>query len=523
MYRAIIADDNILIRESLVKTIPWSELNIKIIGVAQNGIEEKKLILNAHPDIIITDIKMPGLSGLEVIQIIRKLKSNAKVIVISGYNEFEYAQKAIKLGVFDFLLKPVSNDEMVSILNKVVHDIETERRKNDKIDAAKQQQLNRVLADITMEKQTYDDLVIKEIIRENHLKKCKYIYTIFRLKTNYRERGPQVLNYLENSMKQKNNTIIVNVYDNIIETIFYFEKNISNAIIDIRLKKILNEYASGVNDVFDEKIGIAVSNCTIDFFKLSDLRKQCIEIMEKVFWCSSEVIMFYKYYKVLNIDSSEMIMREIQQLNDYPLEIENIRKIKEVIIQYLNSIEKTGQGNEFYIKCLLSEACLEINRKCSSIVSVIKNCDANIVLDEINQLTDINNAKTFFESYIENLIKQMQNTVVSDKPIIENTLNYIKLNYRNPNVSLSEAADVVDVNASYLSRLLKKETGKNFSEILTEVRLEKAKRLLKRASMKISDIAGDCGYKEYAYFYQVFKQYTGISPTEYKKMNIKNE
>ena len=212
MYRAIIADDNILIRESLVKTIPWSELNIKIIGVAQNGIEEKKLILNAHPDIIITDIKMPGLSGLEVIQIIRKLKSNAKVIVISGYNEFEYAQKAIKLGVFDFLLKPVSNDEMVSILNKVVHDIETERRKNDKIDAAKQQQLNRVLADITMEKQTYDDLVIKEIIRENHLKKCKYIYTIFRLKTNYRERGPQVLNYLENSMKQKNNTIIVNVY-----------------------------------------------------------------------------------------------------------------------------------------------------------------------------------------------------------------------------------------------------------------------------------------------------------------------
>lgn len=130
-----------------------------------------------------------------------------------------------------------------------------------------------------------------------------------------------------------------------------------------------------------------------------------------------------------------MIMREIQQLNDYPLEIENIRKIKEVIIQYLNSIEKTGQGNEFYIKCLLSEACLEINRKCSSIVSVIKNCDANIVLDEINQLTDINNAKTFFESYIENLIKQMQNTVVSDKPIIEKTLNYIKSNYRNPNVS----------------------------------------------------------------------------------------
>lgn len=171
MYRAIIADDNILIRESLVKTIPWSELKIKIVGVAQNGIEEKKLILNAHPDIIITDIKMPGLSGLEVIQIIRKLKSNAKVIVISGYNEFEYAQKAIKLGVFDFLLKPVSNDEMVSILNKVVHDIETERRKNDKIDAAKQQQLNRVLADITMEKQTYDDLIIKEIIEENHLKK----------------------------------------------------------------------------------------------------------------------------------------------------------------------------------------------------------------------------------------------------------------------------------------------------------------------------------------------------------------
>lgn len=179
MYRAIIADDNILIRESLVKTIPWSELNIKIIGVAQNGIEEKKLILNAHPDIIITDIKMPGLSGLEVIQIIRKLKSNAKVIVISGYNEFEYAQKAIKLGVFDFLLKPVSNDEMVSILNKVVHDIETERRKNDKIDAAKQQQLNRVLADITMEKQTYDDLVIKEIIRENHLKNVNIFILYF--------------------------------------------------------------------------------------------------------------------------------------------------------------------------------------------------------------------------------------------------------------------------------------------------------------------------------------------------------
>jgi two-component system response regulator YesN len=121
MYQVVIIDDNRIVVQSIKKTIDWNALGCTVAGTAYNGIEGQKLIYDVKPQIVITDIMMPGFDGLEMIKTLKAANSNVKFIVITGYSNFEYARQSIKLGVFDFILKPIANDELTKAISKAVH------------------------------------------------------------------------------------------------------------------------------------------------------------------------------------------------------------------------------------------------------------------------------------------------------------------------------------------------------------------------------------------------------------------
>jgi len=130
MYTMLVADDERWIRERIISSIDWSRIGVSVAGEAADGEEALALCIKLKPDIILTDIRMPGISGLDFIRSLNDERINARIIIISGFNDFDYAQKAIKLGVVDYILKPVENTELVDIVKKCIRQIEAETYKN---------------------------------------------------------------------------------------------------------------------------------------------------------------------------------------------------------------------------------------------------------------------------------------------------------------------------------------------------------------------------------------------------------
>jgi len=136
MYTMLVADDEMWIRERIISSIDWKKIGVYIAGEAADGEEALSLSRQIKPDIILTDIRMPGINGLDFLKSINEEGLNARVIILSGYGDFDYAQKAIKLGVADYILKPVENNELVSIVKKCIRQIEAETYKNRIIEQA---------------------------------------------------------------------------------------------------------------------------------------------------------------------------------------------------------------------------------------------------------------------------------------------------------------------------------------------------------------------------------------------------
>ena len=131
MLRLLIADDERVIREMIHDLIDWNSLGIEVVGLCKNGIEAYDMVLDEYPDIVLTDIKMPGLSGLELIQKVSELNQNIQFIILSGYGEFEYAKEALRMGAFDYLLKPVEEEGLTAILERYIEIREKKRKETD--------------------------------------------------------------------------------------------------------------------------------------------------------------------------------------------------------------------------------------------------------------------------------------------------------------------------------------------------------------------------------------------------------
>jgi two-component system response regulator YesN len=133
MHKVVVIDDNRIMIQSIAKSIDWNALDCAVVGTAYDGIEGRKLVLEVKPDIVISDIRMPGFDGLEMIKTLRAADTSAKFIIITGYSNFEYARQSIKMGVFDFLLKPISDDELTEAIQKAVRALDKEKGAVDEI------------------------------------------------------------------------------------------------------------------------------------------------------------------------------------------------------------------------------------------------------------------------------------------------------------------------------------------------------------------------------------------------------
>lgn len=506
MYKILVVDDMTLIRKGIIKMIDWEKLNSMFAGEAENGRKAIELIKNVNPDIIIMDMRMPEMDGTALLKYISKNSPHIQTIVISGYDDFEYAQQAIKNGSIDYILKPVNSEELNNSIKKACEVIYKNNYYTGK---------NKLACEYFYQVFHGKDLNLKELLKYldiSELKKYKVNVAVIRHRANIAIEAE----VLQNCLKQADNykeAMTFSINPNEIIIIKYCEYRGETDIPELSVFLDIENFL--INNLKDNRIIMGIGEMCIGFENVYNSYKTSYESL--VYCILDEKNHIFNY--------SNTSLR-----NQYYI---NIEEYAPELLANVTSGNISGTAaivNSLFDKIISKD---NISLDCvilfvSDFCHILLKIDTNI-LDEIqNFLKKLRSAEYIFTfQSIEN-IKRVVFNLYSLKAkkyndeqggkvsIISNVINFIQKNYSSE-IGLEEISKLYYINPSYLSKIFKQETEENISGYITKIRIEKAKVLLKTGNIKIPNIAQMTGFNDYIYFYKVFKKVTGMTPKEFKE------
>lgn len=528
MIKVGIADDEVNICRLIYNLIDWKSLDMNVIGMAHDGIAALELVKNHSPHLMITDIRMPGCDGLDFISKAKKINEDMDFIIISGYRDFEYAQTAIKYDVCDYLLKPINKKELIKTLEKICkkHDKkqihlnneqELEKRLKDDIQKIRQDFIKSILYNSDF----YDTKTIETLNTQYNFNFNSGLFQIFAVKIDCGFSPENAAGI--HIVKNKANSIILDIqefcYD--IELIFYKytmyvlinyssqnEKNVRK-----KLKTILDQLLMQKNIFTGYTFTIGLSNIETDLTNIKELINQAEQaIMQRIFYGGAKI---YEYEQKQMI--ATVSIPNLNKIFENAIDVLNKKELINVVHEIKNKFISTVQGKAAF------ETVLHI---LNTYITILKQKNIrydyktmyNTFLDGALRCTDFNeifeNLCIMIENSFDKIIYEFEQ---ADSKPIRIAKEYIKKNYMK-SLNLEEVSAVAGFNASYFSSLFKKECSINFTEYITEVRMEKAKELLKETDLGIYAICIDIGYSDLKYFTKSFKKFTGVKPNEYRKL-----
>ncbi len=513
MKKVLIVDDEFLARLGLKTLIDWEEFGYKIVGEAANGKEALEILDRTDPDILLTDIKMPVMDGLTLIEEVRKRKKNIQIVVLSNHDDFSYAQKAIKFGVTLYILKSELNEANISNLLKNLSDVSYE---NTEKNADNKTQRENYLKSQLLGKPVDDEFLPSTLSAPPKNLFTDADYFIIR-------------GFCDTSMISENsNDMLVRTIRSIIgkafsqhDLISFFYKNqfyftvIADAVSDKQdpvenVKDIMQQLVRNVKQYFDVSVQIGISNIGKPDRFPQMLREA--EISRKCCFFTLDSICFYNpdlLQKGSHISISQSKVFSF-------IEDEKKEEMKEYVSEIFTKL-KMMKDYSIYKNAMVD------------LLAIAKSACEHYELGELPSLPPtkfsyenifclpfINSAEEYILVLYETIYDARLSRIASYSPAVRNTIAYIKNNY-SKNISLSEAAQMSDLSESYLSLLFKQEVGVNFSTYLTEYRLEIAKKMLKTTNKKIYEISDEIGFSSPYYFSKVFKESTGVTCKEYRE------
>lgn len=530
MINLLIADDEIEILEGIRSVIDWEAHDIRICGEASDGESALELIYKLSPEVILMDIRMPKLTGLQVLEEIHRNNLNTKCIILSGYDDFYYAQEAINLKAADYLLKPCQPDDILESVLRAKKAIEAETLKDTLFDKYKNYFYENV--SVLREK------LLRELIYNTHsnyttLQDKMDLYKINLSKSNLLVTIVHI-DILHESNKQFNQIdlealkiAIKEVIDNIIPKEFGKEifQNNEDIVTILSHEEPINWYSFSSNIFRDIKnkikndfqilTTIGIGGIVEDISEIYKSYNEAVSAIDAKFFMGEDNVIFFDEISLKNLNSMHYPVNEdIKIINC--LSTGNIDNLKSSVENYFNTLCNESLVSKEYIKysCFallgsILKFCLE---KTANINKIFENND--------NWFNEINNCKTIFELketilkiayYIFKVMSENNNTNYLIKVAVE----YIKEHFRE-DISLETIAKNIFITPGYLSLLFKQETGVNFLEYLHKYRIQKAKEYFRNKLLKNYEVSQMVGYTNEKYFSQMFKRYTGLTPTQYK-------
>lgn len=524
MIGMIVVDDELIIRQGLL-SIPWNDFGIEVKGAASNGEEALALIKSTQPEILLTDIRMPGMDGLKLIYAVKSEMPGIKAILLTGYQDFSYAHTAIGLGAFGYVLKPSDPEEIVNIVLKAKKQVEdelAEKYKNEqiiqKINKFKPAVLNSFVQDLLYGRNT-DGEDISEKCREFNLTLVNYVVMLIEF-----ERGNELLSGELLGRLKEEICITASGYNkfnalNINHSTYCIinEISISEDFVKDKMLSLAMEIRNNLKSKFNIYVSIGISRCCNSAANMFTAFNQAMNCLRMKFSLGRGAVIHVEELMTSLKRQNVLALKFIDEVIEN-IKTGNYRKVEELTRELLFRLAKEQKADEQMIKSI----CFDILMSSLRVLKEEKSIEAKELDEQFfhSILTRCNDVEEL-EECVLNTLMNIMDSVHSKAPVIRNkvtndVLDYIERFYMD-DISLLTASESVFMNHIYISRLIKKETGETFLDILTRTRMKKACELLANSTLKTYEISDLVGIKDSGYFSQVFKKYNGVTPSEYRE------
>lgn len=535
MIKVLIADDEEKVCTLIYKLVNWQDFGMEVVATVYNGIEALERIKELAPDVVITDIRMPGYDGIELIAKAKEINDHIEFIIISGYRHFEYAQSAIKYGVSDYLLKPIKKEELTDTLEKI-------RllclRRSEQLSA--QEQLRLRLQDDTSKQreQLLVDFLLnssKEItsLEELNQRYCfEFVKGIFQLVAikidclfeDFNADSTKVLSekaskILDTILRDSCREMEIFCQDTVVYAVLNYSSE-NHLSLRRQLKAVMSELLVQ-QTVFGK---VCFTLCVGKQVEDVHMLPQCFmsakdAVFQRLVDGTGKMIDDTPAVEYILINQ-ELLLGDFRRRLSQAVELLDLQAALAAVgaLASVVPINEKTKGSQIFKLVLAAGEMFMVS---------IKNIQYNVEIPaEIHEqfkirLSLCGTVEQLFEA-LSLLIRTqidfiLQENRQADNRPIRMAKEYIQKNYMNP-IGLEEISAMVGFNLSYFSVLFKKETGKNFLEYLSEVRISNAKELLRETNLSITEICTRVGYLDQKHFIATFKKYAGIKPGEFRKL-----
>lgn len=543
MLKIFLAEDEVVVRETIKRMIPWEELGFELVGEAADGEMALPLLIRQQPDLLITDIKMPFMDGLTLARLAKKEIPGLKVVILSGYDDFNYAKQAIGIGVEDYLLKPITKNALIERLSEIRSRYEHEKTQKEyyeKFHREMQAYEKNSIRDFfeALVRGSMDMMEVYKRAEKLGLDIVAEAYNVLIFTMNcdedfsgqrdeYSSWEAESLELLENFFAGHSSAMLFrsNIFSYGVllkgqrETI---EENTRACVDEIR--KILSRQ-DGRREWF-LAVGQSVE-------RLSQIQKS-YHTASRAFsqrYLYDENILYYDEMETMEHPGGQAETEDNAYLQKVDVNALNPAILQKFLSNGLQEETENFVKDYFYaigqepMESLVFRNYVILNVR-FSVISFIKGlgCDTNEMesADTEEVLAESGKNMESAIAYAKKMISQAieirdQNSGNKNRSILKTAVDFIDSHYMEEDISLNTVANVANVSANHFSALFSQNMGQTFIEYLTTLRMNKAKELLRCTGMRSSEIAGEIGYKDAHYFSYLFKKTQGMTPSDYRK------
>lgn len=544
MLKIFLAEDEVVVRETIKRMIPWEELGFELVGEAADGEMALPLLIRQQPDLLITDIKMPFMDGLTLARLAKKEIPGLKVVILSGYDDFNYAKQAIGIGVEDYLLKPITKNALIERLSEIRSRYEHEKTQKEYYEKFQREMQ---AYEKNSSRDFFEALVGGSMDMMEVYKRAEklgldivaeaYNVLIFTMncdedfsgqRDEYSSWEAESLELLENFFAGHSSAMLFrsNIFSYGVllkgqrETI---EENTRACVDEIR--KILSRQ-DGRREWF-LAVGQSVE-------RLSQIQKS-YHTASRAFsqrYLYDENILYYDEMETMEHPGGQAETEDNAYLQKVDVNALNPAILQKFLSNGLQEETENFVKDYFYaigqepMESLVFRNYVILNVR-FSVISFIKGlgCDTNEMesADTEEVLAESGKNMESAIAYAKKMISQAieirdQNSGNKNRSILKTAVDFIDSHYMEEDISLNTVANVANVSSNHFSALFSQNMGQTFIEYLTTLRMNKAKELLRCTGMRSSEIAGEIGYKDAHYFSYLFKKTQGMTPSDYRKV-----
>jgi two-component system, response regulator YesN len=519
VYKIIIVDDEKNIRDRLAHFFPWREVGFEVAGTAENGVEALELIKQERPHAVLTDVLMPEMTGLELAAEIKTSYPEIKVVILSAYDDFKYAQDAIRFGVKGYLLKPLMKNDFFNVFTKLAEELREDEEVKD---------VNRV-----------EELMLLDLIKGENLHQYadywnqqtqSFRVAIFSFDRLFKEESTF-------SIRQKITELAADFWNRYqVPFLFYGDnlivlstdsKLVSKKDLKPKIRLFINSLRDNLGGIFKnhENIVVGVGNPSCTYQEVCRSYNEAVYAYSYKYFNENETVIFYEDLTVSGNSGNQT------QLQNFMLD--HVNNIENQLMESMKSGEITDVTdivNHFFdrYKQASGLSISEIRGSCSELIIILmfrlkekglslSSVDQQHVLGRIYEIDSLKELKRWLTQMLETISFDL---IHKDKKDVNSYVlmakEYVKVNYQE-RITLEDISNRLFLHQAYFSAIFKKETGQNFIDYVNQVRVDKAVHLLRNTDYKIKLISDMVGFQSHSYFNKVFKNETGVTPVIFRK------